>query len=159
MNQQETKADTETVPAIAITLQHELDGNRRVVLQSYISSTCTDAEFNEMFDKLSRASDRQNAKTTLPTTENLLQLKKQRLETETDRFFMATQVLEQTKARWRDDGLAQGRRNPKATPHQVQEAARMQADAARCESNVKVLKQEIEELELQVGMWKSKMGA
>jgi hypothetical protein len=159
LNAQETKTEAETVPAIAITLQHELDGNRRVVLQSYISSTCTDAEFNEMFDKLSRASDRQNAKTTLPTTENLLQLKKQRLETETERYFMATQVFEQSKTRWHDDGLAQGRRNPKPTPQQAQELTRLQADVTRCESNVKVLKQEIEELELQVGMWKAKMGA
>ena len=159
MSEQEVKPEADTVPAIAITLQHELDANRRVVLQSYVAAYCTDAEFNAMFDKLSRASDRQNAKTTLPTTENLLQLKKQRLISEEERHFLAVQTLDKTESTWRDQGIASGRRDPKLSQTQVMEQTRSKAEIAKYDTNCKILKQEIEELELQVSMWKSKLGA
>jgi hypothetical protein len=148
----------ENVPAIGVSFKHQLDDYREIVFQGYVPASCTDREFNELLDKLTRASDRQKAKTHLPTIQGLLEVKQNALVAETNELFMANSERDAQSDLWRRESQESGRRNWKPSPGQSQAHAKVQGRIAQSEQNIKVLNKEIDVYKRQLFDMESKLG-
>lgn len=151
--------EAKDVPVIGFSFKQTLDDYREIVFQGFVPATCTAAEMNEMLDKVSTASDRQKAKTHLPTVKGLLDVKKDALVTETNNLFLAEAERETQSDLWRKQAETSNKRNWVPSPAQKQDHVRVQGRIAQHEQNIKVLRKEVSVYEQQLADYEAKAEA
>lgn len=147
------------IPAIGFSFKQTLDDYREIVFQGFVPANCTPAEMNEMLDKVSVASDRQKARTHLPTVKGLLEIKKAALEAETNNLFLAEAERETQSDMWRKQAETSGRRNWTPSPLQKQDHVKVAGRIAQCEQNINVLRKEVSAYERQLADYEAKAEA
>lgn len=134
-----------TLPAIDIKLQLPLDDGtgRVIVFSTVVPQHCGDEDIDGLLDKLSRAGERQKAIVEVPTLQAMLDEKKAVLAAETEKAFSFRQESDAQQARWQREAEASQRRNWKPTPVQSAEHAKIQAEIAKADQNIRVLEKQI----------------
>jgi hypothetical protein len=145
------------VPAIGISFKHLLDEHREVVFQGYVPAGCSDEQFNEMLDKLTKASDRQKARVALPTHRGVLELQKGKLVEKTKELYEAHAERDAAKASWTQEAQASQRRNWRPSPAQLQDDIKRQGRITGLEKEIKDLQLQIDGYENLVAQYEAKL--
>jgi hypothetical protein len=147
-------------PGIDISYQFPTDdgSGRVIVFRSLVPQSCSDDQFNMVLDKFSRAAERQKALSVMPTYQEVLDVKKAALMSETEQAFQARVVLDTMTTRWHMEAETSQRRNWKPSPAQTLDRQKAEAAIKQHEQNIAVLEKQIASEEKRLTLYKGRLG-
>jgi hypothetical protein len=145
------------LPAVGIQLTHRLDDYREIVFQGHVPANCSDMQFNDLLDKLSRVGERQKALAALPTHKGVLDEMKAEQLVKTAEAFQLTQELARQDEAWRRQATQDGRRNPRLSPAQSQERLKTEGQIKQLESELSLLQKKIVSVQGLVSLYESRI--
>lgn len=147
------------VPAIGISIQHQLDQERNLVFQCHVGADESDAAIDKLVDRLFRASNRQAAVLGLPAAikalDRLKTMEKRMAEDVVRLDAEAQEAQRLAEERYRNEG----RKGPmKPSPAQINARQKNEADRTNAMTTISRVKEDIKAAEEQVAKFKAQIG-
>jgi len=142
------------VPAIGVSISHQVAEDRNLVFQTHLAGDCSPAVLNAYLDKAFRASERQKARVRLPQAKKDLARLEKAHQRATEDILRLDAERDAARAEWQAAANRSEKRNPGSTAQQRAHEQKNAADRAnaltthnRIGEDIGLLKAEIAELE------------
>jgi len=140
------------IPAIRISMQHQLHGKYALAFETHVLAQCPAGELDDRLDKIRKAAERQRAIANLPTRRGILAAKRDAFEREKEKLLSLEAEAQVISERWSQAHIDSGRRGPiKESPQQRGDKARIDGQIQGARQQLNILINEIAVCERIVG--------